>query len=199
MPVVRIDEQLEEMKAYIARTDWDGLENNARKRAEKLAGKEITAKIAAVDMSAYSEQLEDAMKDIFESAEEQDAAAVYFEYDMEHQWSSTFFVCPDYQPEDEEDDEWARESDEELDGPDCPELAEFFESEFDTSAREQGINGYLIARTVAAFGRCAETMPDGEFAVCIGYHDQDQVTRIRESLGHSVNSADDDDEEEDDE
>ncbi len=194
---MRIEDQLEEMRGYIARNDWDGLENTARKRAEKLAGKEIATKIAAVDLSAYSEQLEDAMKDIFESAEDQDAAAVYFEYDMEHQWSSTFFVCPDYSPEDEEDDDWAADADEELEGPECAELAEHFDSEFDATPKERGINGYLIARTIAAFGRCVETMPDGEFAVCIGYHDQDRVTRIRESLGHGMNADDDEDEEDD--
>ncbi|MGI8907616.1 MAG: hypothetical protein ACR2IE_14125 [Candidatus Sumerlaeaceae bacterium] len=199
MPAVRIDDQLEEMRGYIARSDWDGLENNARKRAEKLAGKEITAKIAAVNLSAYSEQLEDAMKDVFESAEEQDAAAVYFEYDMEHNWSGTFFVCHDYMSEDEEDDDWAREGDEEMDGPESPELAEFFDSDFDSSNKERGVNGYLIARSLAVFGRCAETMPDGDFAVCIGYHDQDHVTRIRESHGHSMSGSDDDEDEEDDE
>jgi hypothetical protein len=199
VPEVRIDDQLEEMRGYIARGDWDGLENNARKRAEKLAGKEAASKIAAVDLAAYSEQLEDAMKDVFESAEEQEAAAVYFEYDMDHDWSSTFYVCMDYLPEDEEDDDWAREGEEEMDGPECPELAAFFEAEFDSSNKERGINGYLIARTVATFGRCAETMPDGDFAVCIGYHDQDHLTRIRESHGHSMGAGDDDDEEEDDE
>ena len=197
MPAVRIDDQLEEMRPYIARGDWDGLENSARKRAENVAGKEIAAKIAAVDLSSYAEQLEETMKDIFENAEEEEAGAVYFEYDMERQWSSTFFVCPDYVPEEEEDDDWAREADEEVDGPECAELAEFFDPDFDSSTKERGVNGYLIARTIATFGRCVEIMPDSEFAVCIGYHDQDRVTRIRESQGHSMSATDDEDEEDD--
>jgi hypothetical protein len=44
-----------------------------------------------------------------------------------------------------------------------------------------------------------ETIPDSDFAVCIGYHDQDHVTRIRESFGHSMGAGDDEDEEEEDE
>ncbi len=198
---MRIEDQLEEMRSYIANNDWDGLEKNARKRAEKLAGKELAAAVAKVDLSKYTEQLEDVMKDAFESAEQQEASAVYFEYDMDNQWSGTFFVCPDYSPEDDEDDDWAADYDEEFEGPENADLTELYESGFDTDDRERGLNGYLIARTVATFGRCVEEMPDSEFAVCIGFHDQDLVTRIREAEGHLLggNDDDDDEEEEDDE
>jgi len=196
---VHIEDQLEEMRSYIASGDWDGLEKSARKRAEKLAGKDAAAAIAKVDLSQYTEQLGELMKDVFESAEEQEAAAVYFEYDMDNSWSGTFFVCQDYAPEEEEDDDWAADYDEEVEGPELGELAELYESGFDTNDTERGVNGYLIARTIAAFGRAVHEMPDSEFAVCIGFHDQDRVTRIREAEGRMLDSDDDEDEEDDDE
>lgn len=194
---MRIYDQLEEMKRYIADNDWDGLEKSARKRAEKLAGKEVAQTIADVDLAAYTEQLEDALKEAYERAEEEEAAAVYFEYDMDNQWSGSLYVCADYSPEDDEDDDWASNCDEELEAPDCPALAELYEPDFDADDKDRGTNGYLIARTIAAFGRCVEVMPDAEFAVCIGFHDQDVVTRIRDAEGREPDN--DDDEEEEDE
>lgn len=199
MHSVRIDEQLAEMRSYISRNDWDGLEKNARKRAEKLAGKEAAAKVADIDLGDYVEQLEDALKEAFEAAEEQEAAAIFFEYDMEHDWSSTLHICQEYNPEDEEDDDWSKEADEELDGPECPELAALYESDFDSDDEERAVNGYLIARTVAAVGRCIEEMPDSDFAVCVGFPDQDLLTRIRETEGRAISDDDDEDDEDDDE
>jgi hypothetical protein len=51
---------------------------------------------------------------------------------------------------------------------------------FDRPETAKGINLYLIARTVAVFGRCSERFKDINFAVCIAYHDQDPIMRIYE-------------------
>lgn len=197
---VRIYDQIEEMKEYIAEGDWDGLEKSARKRCEKLAGKEIAAKIAEVDLTDYMEELEEGLKRAYEEGEDMGALAVYFEYDMENQWNSGYFLCSEYNPEDEEDDDWATSADEEIEGPAQPDLAELYASTFDTNDKDRAINGYLIARTVAAFGRCVDVLPDPEGAVCIGFHDQEGVLRIREGGDMEYDlDEDDEDEEEDDE
>jgi hypothetical protein len=196
---VRIKELLDDMKTYIAAGDWEGLEKHARKRCEKLTGKTQAAQIAELDMSAYVEHLEDTTREVFESAEEHEAAAIVYEFEMENNWAGTFVICPEYTPEEDEDDDWANDCDEEIDGPECPELAEFYEEGFDSTDAEIGVNAYLIARTVAAFGKCVETMPDSEFAVCIGYNDQELFTRIREAEGRALDAVDEEDEEEEDE
>lgn len=196
---MRIYDQIEEMKDFIAEGDWDGLEKAARKRCEKLAGKEVTRQITDIDLSEYMEELEEGLKRAYEEAEEIEAAAINFEYELENHWNGAFYICSEYSPEDEEDDDWAAVPDEEVEGPSCPELAELFAASFDANDKDRGINGYLIARTIAAYGRCVDVLPDPDVAVCIGFHDQDGVLRIREGdeLGYEMD--DDDDEDRDDE
>lgn len=196
---MRIYDQIEEMKEFIAEGDWDGLEKAARKRCEKLAGKEAAAKIAEVDLSDYMEDMEEGLKRAYEEGEDLGAVAIYFEYDMENQWNGAFFLCTEYNPEEEEDDDWATSADEEVEGPASPELAELYVSSFDTSEKDRGINGYLIARTIAAFGRCVDILPDPEGAVCIGFHDQESVLRICEGDEMDYDADDDEDDEEEDE
>lgn len=195
---MRIYDQIDEMKDFIAEGDWDGLEKAARKRCEKLAGKEIAKQIAEVDLSEYGEELEEGLKRAYEEAEDIGAAAVNFEYEMENHWNGAFYICSEYSPEDEEDDDWAAVPDEEVEGPSCPELAELFAATFDVNDKDRAINGYLIARTIAAFGRCVDVLPDPEVAVTIGFHDQDGVLRIRESEDDGYDSDDDDDMDDDD-
>lgn len=193
---MRIYDQIDEMKDFIAEGDWDGLETAARKRCEKLSGKEAAANITDIDLSEYMEELEEGLKRSYEEAEEIEAAAINFEYEMENHWNGAFYICSEYSPEDEEDDDWAAVPDEEVEGPSCPELAEQFAASFDANDKDRGINGYLIARTIAAYGRCVDVLPDPDVAVCIGFHDQDGVLRIREGdeLGYEMDDDDDNEE-----
>lgn len=191
---MKIYDQIEEMKDYIAEGDWDGLEKSAKKRCEKLAGKDVAKKISDLDLSDYMEELEEGLKRAYEEAEEIGAAAVNFEYEMENHWNGAFYLFTEYNPEEEEDDDWASVPDEEVEGPSFPELAELFAGGFDTTDKDRGINGYLIARTIATFGRCVDILPDPEVAVCVSFHDQDGVLRIREGDDNGYDSDDDDDE-----
>ena len=196
---MRIYDQIEEMKDFIAEGDWDGLEKSARKRCEKLAGKDSAKAIADIDLTDYLEELEEGLKRAYEEAEEIEAVAVYFEYEMENQWNGAFYLCSEYNPEEEEDDDWASVPDEEVEGPSAPELAEYYAGTFDSNDEDRGINGYLIARTIAAFGRCVDILPDPDCAVCIGFHDQESVLRIREGDEMDYDMDDDDEDEDEDE
>lgn len=193
---MRIYDQLDEMKSLIAQGDWDGIEKAAKKRCEKLAGKEIATEIAEISLTEYSDELEEALKRAYEEAEEAEAPAVYFEYDMDNEWNGALYVCPEYAPEDEEDDDWATNSDSELEAPNKPEFAEIYREDFDEDDIDRGVNGYLIARTVAAFGRCVDSLPEPDFAVCVGFLDQDGIFRIREGEGFVNDEEDFDDEDE---
>lgn len=196
---MRIYDQIDEMKEFIAEGDWDGLEKAAHKRCEKLSGKDVARSIADVDLSEYMEELEEGLKRAYEEAEDIEAAAVYFEYEMENHWNGAFYICSEYSPEEEEDDDWASVPDEEVEGPSCPELAELFASTFDATDKDRGINGYLIARTIAAYGRSVDALPDPEIAVCIGFNDQDSILRIREGDEAYYDHDEDDDEDDEDE
>lgn len=184
------------MKSLIAQGDWDGMEKAAKKRCEKLAGKEIAKQISEVNLSEYTDELEEALKRAYEEAEEAEAPAVYFEYDMDTDWNGALYVCPEYAPEDEDDDDWATNSDEELEAPSNPGFAELYRETFDETDEDRGVNGYLIARTVAAFGRCVDALPDPDFAVCVGFLDQEGVFRIREGEGYVDEDYDEDEDDE---
>jgi hypothetical protein len=192
---VRIYDQLEEMKDYIAEGDWDGLEKVVRKRCEKLAGKDAAKAIASVDLTEYAEELEESLKRAYEEADDLGTAAIYFEYDMENHWNGALFLCPEYQPEEDEDDDWAANCEEELEAPSLQEFADLFAETFDSNDKDRAINGYLIARTIATFGQAVDNLPDPDFAVCIGFHDQEGILRIREGEEREVDLDEDEDDE----
>ena len=95
------------------------------------------------------------------------ANAVYFEYDLDNDWQSAFFLCEKYKPESAQDDDWACDWIENFSGPDFPEASDIYrENHFDRTPIAKGSTLYLIARTVAAFGRCFEQAPSPAITTC---------------------------------
>ena len=114
-------------------------------------------------------------------AEEHRAQAVYFEYDMNNGWAGRFVVCGAYAPPSAGNDSWAEEWIEELEGPGIPEFGSFLrEYGFERTDQAKGCTMYMIARTVASLGRCADPGSPGTAALCIGYRGQNPLLRIRE-------------------
>jgi hypothetical protein len=72
----------------------------------------------------------------------------------------------------------------EIEGPGLPEFGRIYRTYgFDRSDQAKGSTLYMIARTVAAMGRCVEPSAAGATALCIAYRDQNPVLRMRESGG----------------
>ena len=70
---------------------------------------------------------------------------------------------------------------EELEGPGIPEFGGFLlEYGFERTDQAKGCTLYMIARTVASLGRCADPASPGRAALCIGYRGQNPLLRIRE-------------------
>lgn len=113
-------------------------------------------------------------------ADQNSAAALYFEYDMDNDWQSSFFICNDYTMLSEEDDDWASDWISSVKGPDLKEFAKIYaENGFDYNEEAIGITLYLIIKTVILFGKVAESI-EINIPICIGFHDQDPIMRIRE-------------------
>ncbi|MFM9904832.1 MAG: hypothetical protein ACKVQJ_09705 [Pyrinomonadaceae bacterium] len=175
---------IEDMSSFIEDRNWDGLEASNRTIAESLAGKERIDAIAMADLSDYHRVLCKGLAFALNKATEVGARAVYFEYDLDNNWQSHFFICEDYiskaNVQGPGDDDWACEWIDEIAGEGCSLFGQFYESEFDANPMAAGVNLYLIARTVAAFGRCCDSYSDEKVAICIACHDQDPIMRIHE-------------------
>ncbi|HXG66110.1 MAG TPA: hypothetical protein VNO70_13500 [Blastocatellia bacterium] len=174
---------LDQMLPYIAEANWSGLEIKYHAVAAKLAGKEQAERIAKVDFSRYQTNLQKALAKAIRGANQSvNTKALYFEYDLDNNWQSEFFLCTSYDSESIGND-WACDWEAAIEGPDFPLLTKIYntaEGTFDASNLARGVTLYLIARTVATFGRCADQHPDFKLPICIGFHDQDPIMRIRD-------------------
>jgi hypothetical protein len=173
-------DQLDELKQDLEILDWDAIEAKYRALAADEAGSKVAKQVAEVDLTAYQSELAECLSQALEAARDSDAEAVYFEYDMDNDWSGWFFVCESYNAEGDCDDEWATEYDEEVEGPSLPAFAKLFSKHGGMGGQGGGasVTAYLVARTVASLGRCVQQTSKNGVAVCMGFHDQDPVWRL---------------------
>jgi hypothetical protein len=183
-----IYQHIDLMLPYINRRDWTSLEAEYKQLATRLAGPEVANAISSVEIVEYETALRNAMASAYEKIEQSSAAkaiaakAIYFEYDLDNFWQSNFFICQDYNSLVAADEDWACDWIEEVKGPEFQAFAELYDSThgFDTTDLDKGTTLYLVARTVAAFGRCAEHFLIKPYALCLAFHDQDPIMRIKE-------------------
>jgi hypothetical protein len=166
------------------RNNWSSLEKEFCDIAQELSGPNIARLIMSINMTRYSNSLSKLLRKGIQEALKQAAEAIYFEYDIDNNWSSNLFIHAVYKPEYRMDDDWACDWIDSLKGPSFPLFTQIyrmyggFHVENDN---EVGTTFYLLARTIAAFGKAAEKISSSDLAICIGYHDQTIVTRIRET------------------
>jgi hypothetical protein len=174
-----IVESLSRFPKFIAKRNLDGLESIYHNQAREWSGRSLARRIGEVDLKQYQAALSRGLAEAGKSAEEQHAKAVYFEYDMDNGWDGRFFVCRQYAPESAKDEDWADERIVEFEGPAIPEFGGFYRNVgFDRTDQAKGSTLYMIARTVAALGRCVEPGGVGTAALCIAYRGQNPILRI---------------------
>ena len=174
-----IYEHIEQMKPFIKRTDWAGLEEEFCALAENLGGTGTARPIKSLDFDRYQQALSSGLDQAKRMASRLEARAIYLEYDLDNDWESTFFLCKEYRSEAADDDDWACDYVQTIPGPAFPEASAIYdENGFDRTPLATGSTLYLIARTVASFGRVACLAPSGSLPICIAYHDQDPIFRI---------------------
>ena len=176
-----INESLSRFGKLIAKKNLDGLESIYHNQAREWSGRGLARKIGEVDLKAYQSMLSPGLAEAERSAEEHEAKAIYFEYDMDNGWEGRFIVCRRYAPESAKDEEWTDEWIAEFEGPGIPEFGCFYrEFGFDRTDQAKGSTLYMIARTVASLVRCVNPGSAGRAALCIGYRGQNPVLRIHE-------------------
>jgi hypothetical protein len=176
-----INESLSRIRKLIAKRNLDGLESIYHNQAREWSGRGLARRIGEVDLKAYRAMLSLGLAEAERSAEEHQAKAIYFEYDMDNGWEGRFFVCGRYAPESAKDEDWTDKWILELEGPGIPEFGGFHrEFGFDRTDQAKGCTLYMIARTVASLGRCVDPGSPGRAALCIAYRGQNPILRIHE-------------------
>ena len=74
-----------------------------------LASKGYAERIKAIYLGAYEESIRLALYEAIQIATSEEAKAIYFEYDLDNEWDSQFYICEEYFSLEEEDDDWASE------------------------------------------------------------------------------------------
>jgi hypothetical protein len=179
---VDIYEAIDAMRPGLRGRRWEEVEAAAMAMCRNQVPVGADA-IAAVDLGDYRTRLAEGLTGAEQRASSAKAGAIYWEFDLDNDWSSTFFICRSYSPESAGDDGWAADFDESttIAGPSQSELSRLFATNWNKTAADIGCNIFLIARTLVAFGKAAELVSGTRVPLCAGYHDQDVVFRIHDS------------------
>ncbi|EJR57562.1 hypothetical protein IIM_00169 [Bacillus cereus VD107] len=175
---MKIYDYLDQMQAELLKHSWPEIEAKYYDLCSKLVGKEQAKRIQNINLDLFQSKLKDAFSTSLHIANQNSAEAIYFEYDMDNDWNSTFFICDEYTKLSEEDDDWASDWISEVEGPNLKEFAQIYtENGFDNNDKALSTTLYLIARTVVTFKKIITTI---HIPICIGFHDQDPIMRIQE-------------------
>ena len=190
-----VAEMLEEIETDVRGARWERVETQGREACARLASRAVVNQVAAVSLRRFQRELRSGVKHALKKGRALGAIAIYFEYDLDNDWEGHFFLCAEYVPQREleaadEGEDWASDWMEVLPGPVQPEFARIYASQggFAETPEQAGRTAFLVARTVASFGRAAEGLDTQGIAVCMAYHDQSRILRIREEPDTALRS-----------
>ncbi|MED4217843.1 hypothetical protein P4671_17850 [Priestia megaterium] len=175
-----IFDYLEEMQLELFQKSFEEIEAKYYRLCSTIAGNNVAERIQSINLDILQTKLKSSLKKALYIANERSVKAIYFEYDMDNEWESTFFVCDEYNSLSEDDDDWASDWIDEIEGPLNSEFAQIYqENGFDTTEKAKAVTLFLVIRTVTALGTVAQSMKVN-VPLCIGFHDQDPIMRIKE-------------------
>ncbi|WP_226701689.1 hypothetical protein [Priestia aryabhattai] len=171
---------LDELQAELFEKSYEEIEAKYYELCSTQVEGNEAERIHNINLDTFQMQVKSSLQEAVCIVNEQSAKAIYFEYDMDNDWESTFLICDGYSSLFEEDDDWASDWIEEIEGPSNKEFAQVYkENRFDATEKARVITLFLIVRTLVAFGTVAKSMKLN-VPLCIGFHDQDPIMRIKE-------------------
>lgn len=173
-----IFEYLEELQEDIFSLHVSQIESKYYEICVTLSSTNDAKRIQSVSLDVYKRKLSFGLYEALIIAKEESSEAIYYEYDLDNHWGGHFFVCDDYLPLKEQDDDWACDWTNEVEGPQFLEFAEMYSKNgFDTNQKAIGNTLYLIARTVCCFISVCNKRKSN-IPICIGFHGQDPIMRM---------------------
>lgn len=146
------------MWQYVRRRDYDGLEAAFRRDCCKYAGESAAEAIDALPFHRYQSALELGLRQaITASGRHTDAASIYLRIRPDLEWNGEYHVSNESvsEPFEPRKEDSYSGSLSEIEAPLFPEAAEVRDGFSEQKPLDPGgVLHYLIARTVAAFGRC---------------------------------------------
>ncbi|MCS1351338.1 hypothetical protein [Mechercharimyces sp. CAU 1602] len=178
-----IYDYLTEMQANLFQMSYVEINNRYYNICKELAGVSQANAINNINMDNYVRELRSGIIKSLALGERSRSKAVYFEYDLDNDWSSNFYICDDYNTLELEEDEWACDWTKTIEGPELEEFGVLYlKNGFDTTKSALGSTLYLVARTVVSFKKACGGI-ESFVPICIAFHDQDPIMRIkRESM-----------------
>jgi hypothetical protein len=176
--------ELDLMQRRIIDGDWPQFEKHYAKACSSDAPN-LATKIEAVDLGSYhSDRLFGSYCKALKKANKSSASAIYYEYDMDNDWDTNFFVCPEYAPREAGDDDWACEYNGVVRAPGIYDFGKIYSSLGGFCTDQTGTSAilYMIARTVVSLKEILDRKPSTK-VVCMAFHDQDPVHRLFEPGG----------------
>lgn len=167
---------LKHLQQDIFRLSPQEIEKKYFEVCKELTDSASVQKIFGLSMKDYEKELDLCFQKVMND-EQEEFKAIYFEYDMDNEWSSRYYLCTEYYEIKEENEDWACEWDTYVEGPNLPLFTQIYEETggFDLA----GTVLCLIVKTVVSFLRVVQKY-DAPMPVCIGYHDQDPIMRMKE-------------------
>jgi uncharacterized protein (TIGR02996 family) len=146
------------MWPYVERRDYDGLEAAYRADCRKYAGEEAAAAVEALPFHRYQKDLQAGLKRAIAGiGRHRGATALYLRIRPDLQWDAEYHVSgePVSEPFTPHEEYGYRGPLEEFDAPSFAAAAEVRDRYRASGPLDPGgVRHYLLARTVAAFGRC---------------------------------------------
>lgn len=175
-----IYEYLDELQSDIFLLNLEDIEKKYYKICEQLAGIEVAQKIKNLDLREYEEGLKKSFTDSINYLNENEIKSLYFEYDMDNNWNGQFYLCEDYYPLEEDDDDWACDWQHSIEGPNLREFSDIYNKSdgFNTTNASHGTIIFLITRTIIAYIKGVQSY-ELNIPICIGFHDQDPIFRLK--------------------
>ncbi|MDT0145988.1 hypothetical protein Q9R38_05685 [Priestia aryabhattai] len=171
---------LDELQAELFEKSYEEIEAKYYELCSTQVEGNEAERIHNINLDTFQMKVKSSLQEAVCIVNEQSAKAIYFEYDMDNDWESTFFIYDGYSSLIEEDDDWASDWIDEMEGPNNKEFAQIYqENGFDATEKARAITLFLIVRTLVAFGTVAKSMKLN-VPLCIGFHDQDPIMRIKE-------------------
>lgn len=177
---------IDEMEPYLEKGHWDKLEEDYFQICKSLAGEKEALKIKKINLKEYEYLLKQSFEGVLQYAQSAKAKAILFHYDEYNEWSSNFFVHQVYTKgadyTESTSDDWACDYEYDIEGPSLEAFSNIYKKNYGDyeRAKDIGVCTYLMARTIASFGRMTEWFYIDRMAICICYHNQAKVMRIIE-------------------
>ena len=177
---MRIFTELEIMQKRMLLSDWEGFSKRYFSQCNSH-DPVLADQIHRANLDTYRDAVSDAFESALKISIDQKCEAIYFEYDLDNSWNSSFFTCPDYNPLDFDDDDWACEFNNVIPAGSQLLFANIYDDtdNFCSTDAATDTTLYLIARTTELLNNVVTGHKLLGTNICLGFHDQNPIHRLK--------------------